>query len=60
MTVTSTQLTGGQWIGPMVRAQNNGLSAYVGIYNWNNGSPNLMLFKRSGGKGYLDPAGRHL
>ena len=51
VTVTSTQLTGGQWIGPMVRAQNGGFSAYVGIYNWNNGSPNLMLFKRSGGNG---------
>ena len=47
--VTSTQLTGGQWIGPMVRAQNGGQSAYVGIYYWNNGSPVLMLFKRSGG-----------
>ena len=47
--VTSTQLTGGQWIGPMVRAQNGGQSAYVGIYYWNNGSPDLMLFKRSGG-----------
>ena len=46
--VTSTRLTGGQWIGPMVRAQNSGQNAYVGIYNWNNGSPNLMLFKRSG------------
>src|SRR5215469_11712950 len=46
--VTSTQLTGGQWIGPMVRAQNGGLKAYVGIYHWNNGSPNLQLFKRSG------------
>src|SRR6516162_2831991 len=46
--VTSTQLTGGQWIGPMVRAQNGGLKAYVGIYLWNNGSPNLQLFRRSG------------
>ena len=51
VTVTSTQLTGGQWIGPMVRAQNSGLSAYVGTYSWNNGSPNLRLFKRSGGNG---------
>ena len=47
--VTSTQLTGGQWIGPMVRAQNSGQNAYVGIYYWNNGSPVLMLFKRRGG-----------
>ena len=47
--VTSTQLTGGQWIGPMVRAQNGGQNAYVGIYYWNNGSPDLMVFRRSGG-----------
>lgn len=46
--VTSTQLTGSQWIGPIVRAQNGGQNAYVGIYNWNNGSPDLMLFERSG------------
>ena len=46
--VTSTQLTGGQWIGPMVRAQSGGQNAYVGIYYWNNGSPDLMLFKRNG------------
>ncbi len=46
--VTSTQLTGGQWIGPMVRAQNGGQNAYIGIYNWNNGSPVLQLFERSG------------
>jgi hypothetical protein len=47
--VTSTQLSGGQWIGPMVRAQASGQSAYVGIYYWNSGSPELMLFSRSGG-----------
>ena len=47
--VTSAQLSGGQWIGPAVRAQNGGQDAYVGIYYWNSGSPVLMLFKRSGG-----------
>jgi hypothetical protein len=47
--VTSTQLTGNQWIGPAVRMQAGGQDAYVGIYNWNNGSPNLMLFERNGG-----------
>ena len=47
--VTSTQLTGTQWIGPAVRAQNGGQDGYVGIYNWNNGSPLLMLFKRTSG-----------
>ena len=47
--VTSTQLTGTQWIGPAVRAQNGGQDGYLGIYYWNNGSPELMLFRRSGG-----------
>ena len=47
--VTSTQLTGTQWIGPAVRTQNGGQDGYVGIYYWNNGNPELMLFKRSGG-----------
>jgi uncharacterized membrane protein len=47
--VTSTQLTGSQWIGPAVRVQSGGQSAYAGIYNWNSGSPNLMLFERNGG-----------
>src|ERR1700729_969312 len=47
--VTSTQLSGGQWIGPAVRVQNSGQDAYVGFYYWNFGSPELMLFKRSGG-----------
>jgi hypothetical protein len=49
VTVTSTQLTGSQWIGPAVRVQNGGQNAYVGIYNWNNGSPDLMLFERKAG-----------
>ena len=48
--VTSAQLTGGQWIGPAVRLQEGGQNGYAGIYNWNNGSPELMLFKRTGGK----------
>ena len=47
--VTSTQLTGGQWIGPAVRAQDGGQDAYVGLYYWNSGSPELMLYERSGG-----------
>ena len=47
--VTSTQLTGGQWVGPGVRLQNGGQNGYVGLYNWNNGSPYLVVFKRSGG-----------
>jgi len=48
-TLTATQPSGGQWIGAAVRAQSGGQSAYVGIYFWNSGSPELMLFKRSGG-----------
>ena len=37
--VTSTPLTGTQWIGPAVRAQAGGQDAYVGIYYWDNGKP---------------------
>ncbi len=47
--VTSTQLTGGQWIGPTVRSQNNGQNTYLGIYFWNNGTPQLRLYKRAAG-----------
>ena len=47
--VSATPLTGNQWIGPAVRVQAGGQEAYVGIYNWNNGSPDLMLFERNGG-----------
>jgi Putative esterase len=47
--VTSTQLTGGDWIGTAVRAQHGGRDAYVGIYYGNSGKPELVLFKRSGG-----------
>ena len=32
-----------------MRAQNGGQDAYVGVYFWNSGSPELMLFKRNGG-----------
>ena len=47
--VTSTQLTGAQWIGAAVRVQNGGQDAYAGIYYWNGGHPELLLFKRSKG-----------
>jgi len=47
--VTSTQLTGGQWIGPAVRSQNSGQNLYLGIYFWNSGSPQLRLYKRTAG-----------
>ena len=47
--VTATQISGGQWIGPAVRAQNGGQNLYLGLYWWNNGSPVLMLFKRLNG-----------
>ena len=43
--VTSTQLSGGQWIGPALRAQDGGKDLYVGIYWWDYGNPELMLFK---------------
>jgi hypothetical protein len=47
--ITSTPLTGGQWIGPAVRVQNGGQNTYLGIYFWNSGSPVLRLYKRSAG-----------
>ena len=47
--ITSTQLSGGQWIGAAVRAQNGGQDTYLGLYFWNNGNPVMMLFKRLGG-----------
>src|SRR6266851_7458565 len=40
---------GGQWIGPAVRVQNGGQNEYLGLYFWNKGNPELMLFKRSSG-----------
>ena len=58
VTLTSTQLTGGQWIGPAVRVQNGGQNAYVGIYNWNNGSPRRDAVRAQ--RGQLDPARQHL
>ena len=47
--VTSTPLSGGQWVAAAVRVQAGGQNAYAGLYYWNFGSPELMLFKRSGG-----------
>ena len=49
--VTSKLLTGYQWVGPAVRAQAGGQDLYVGIYFWDNGSPELMLFLRDKGNG---------
>jgi hypothetical protein len=47
--VTSEQLSESQWVGPAVRAQAGGQDLYVGIYFWNNGSPELMLFLSDNG-----------
>ena len=47
--ITSTQLSGGQWVGAAVRAQNGGQNTYLGLYFWNGGNPDLMLFKRLNG-----------
>ena len=46
--VTSTQPVGG-WIGPAVRVQNGGQDGYLGVYSWNSGSPELLLYKRTSG-----------
>jgi hypothetical protein len=47
--ITSKQLKTGQWVGAAVRVQKRGLNAYVGIYDWNGGRPELKLFKRLAG-----------
>lgn len=51
--ITATQLSGGDWIGPAVRMQNNGQNLYVGFYYWNNGTPELQMFARNGGSWQL-------
>jgi RHS repeat-associated protein len=45
--VSATPLYANETIGPAVRAQNNGQDAYLGLYNWNLGNPELQLFKRT-------------
>ena len=49
VTLTPTQLTNGEWVGPAVRSQNGGQDLYLGIYFWNYGNPQLRLYKRTGG-----------
>ena len=49
MTVSATPLSGGQWVAAAVRMQASGQNVYAGLYYWNYGSPELMLFKRTGG-----------
>ena len=58
VTTSSTQLTGGKWLGVDVRGQNSGQDGYVGIYKWNNGSPLIQLFLRKAG--LVDAAGQHI
>ena len=44
--VSSTPLSGTQWIGPAVRAQNNGESLYAGaVRDGTNSTPELMLYR---------------
>src|SRR5689334_17505418 len=47
--ITAPQMTGSQFIGVAVRAQNGGRTLYLGTYSWNNGSPQLRLYKRING-----------
>ncbi len=47
--VASAQLTGTQWIGPAVRVEEGGQNAYLGIYWWNSGKPQLKLYLRHAG-----------
>lgn len=47
--VARAQLTGNQWIGPAVRVEDGGENAYLGIYWWNRGRPELKLYVRHAG-----------
>ena len=47
--LTSTQLSGGEWVGPSVRGQDGGQDTYLGIYFWNGGDQQLRLYKRING-----------
>ena len=47
--ITSTPVSGGDWVGPAVRAQNGGQDTYLGLYWWNGGNPVMELFKRISG-----------
>lgn len=42
-------MSSNQWIGPTVRMQNNGQNYYLGLYDFNNGSPFLQIFKSVNG-----------
>lgn len=48
----AAQLTGGEWIGAAVRAQDGGQDTYAGIYYWNYGSPELQLVLRTSAAGW--------
>ncbi len=47
--VSSTPLTGSQWIGPMVQRPKQRYRPVRRHLSWNSGSPDLMLFKRISG-----------
>jgi putative esterase len=46
----TSQLSGREWIGPIVRSQHGGQDGYLGMYFWNSGDPELRIYKRVGGK----------
>jgi hypothetical protein len=47
--ITQAQLSGGQFIGPAVRAQSGGEDLYLALYWWNSGNPVVQLYNRLGG-----------
>ena len=54
--VTSTQLTGGQWVGPAVRLQNSGQNGYVGHLLLEQWQPATDAVQED--RGELDAAGQ--
>lgn len=42
-------VSGGDWVGPAVRASNDGQNSYLGLYDYNNGNPYVQIFRRQAG-----------
>lgn len=42
-------VSGEDWVGPAVRASSDGQNLYLGLYDYNNGSPYIQIFRRQTG-----------
>jgi hypothetical protein len=42
-------VSGADWVGPAVRASSDGQNLYLGLYDYNNGTPYVQIFRRQAG-----------